>query len=404
MELKITDIYHLLKLVSAYDVKRKEIEKIYEESGHNYNIFDILQLASSEVRLHSSIIASLLSRDGHGAKDTFLKEFLRIPKIAKTLQHRSLELDCSKTRVEVEKYIGPLTDTTGGRIDLFLSDDNNSIIIENKIYAVDQKNQLFRYHNSYPNGVLVYLTLIGDPPSKESLGQLNVDSIICLSYKDDIIPWLSMCVQLAANLPYVRETINQYINTLKQLTNSNMITDNDVIEILAHSENIGAAFAVRNNFDSAINKIMNDFLDSLKKDLPDGFTCITNYKDDWLTKYNGFRFECKEWRDLDFAIEFEGTCLSSLAVGIVKKKHCKDIRGVDGAKELAERLNLTRSNDNWFLCYARAPYANWFNVESIQMLLDGRMKEWLIGILTSAGEKSKGLFPSRNSAEYSITA
>lgn len=399
MELKTTDISHLLKLVSAFDAKRKEIERIQEESGYNYNIFNTLQLASSEVRLHSSIIASFLCQDKHGAKDAFLKEFLRIPKIAGALQNQSREFDYSQTRVEVEKYIGPRTDTEGGRIDLYISDGKNGIIIENKIYANDQNNQLLRYHNFDEKSILIYLTLDGSKPSKDSLGNLSEDSIICLSYKDDIIPWLSRCVQLAANLPYVRETINQYINTLKQLTNSNMITDNDVIEILAHTENLAAAFAVRNNFDSAINKIMNDFLRSLKENLPDGFTCITEAKTDWLAKWTGFGFEYKDWGDFNLAIEFEGATLSSLYVGIVKKKHCKDIRGVDGAKELAERLNLTRSNANWFWCYAKAPYANWFNVESMQMLMDGRMKEWLIGILTSAREDSKGLFPLRNSAE-----
>lgn len=399
MKLDISDISNLLKLVSAFDTKRKEIERIQEESGYNYNIFNTLQLASSEVRLHSSIIASLLCQEKHGAKDAFLKEFLRIPKIAGTLQNQSREFDCSQTRVEVEKYIGPRTDTEGGRIDLYISDGENSIIVENKIYANDQNNQLLRYHNFDEKSILIYLTLDGSKPSKDSLGGLSVDSIICLSYKDDIIPWLSRCVQLAANLPYVRETINQYINTLKQLTNSNMITDNDVIEILAHSENLAAAFAVRNNFDSAINRKMNGFLKSLKDDLPEGFTCITDDKTDWLAKGSGFRFEYKDWGDFDLAIEFDGTYLSSLYVGIEKKKHCKDIRVVNGAKELAERLNLTKSNDNWFWSYEEAPYANWFNVKSMQMVLDGRMKEWLIGILTSAGEKSKGLFPLRNSAE-----
>ncbi len=67
-----------------------------------------------------------------------------------------------------------------------------------------------------------------------------------------------------------------------------MSTDNDVIEILAHPENLAAAFAVLNNFDSAIIKIMNDFLKSLKDDLPDGFTCKA--KTDWhgclILEYN----------------------------------------------------------------------------------------------------------------------
>lgn len=35
MELDISDISNLLKLVSAFDTKRMEIERINEESGHN---------------------------------------------------------------------------------------------------------------------------------------------------------------------------------------------------------------------------------------------------------------------------------------------------------------------------------------------------------------------------------
>ena len=283
MELEISNISHLLNLVRACDDNRRKLKKVYEDNGLCFNIFDILQLTSSEVRLHSSILASLLRPEIHGAKSEFLKEFLRIPKIEK----RSIKLDCSKTIVEVEKYIGPLSETTGGRIDLYVSDGNNHLIIENKIYAGDQKNQLLRYHNFKPEANMIYLTLFGSEPSKESLGGLKADSIICLSYKDDIIPWLSKCVQLAANLPYVRETINQYINTLSQLTNSYMTQNNDIIELIKQPDNIGAAISVWINLESAINQIMNDFLYSLKNELPDGFTCVTDKQTDWLkTKYN----------------------------------------------------------------------------------------------------------------------
>ena len=152
------------------------------------------------------------------------------------------------------------------------------------------------------------------------------------------------------------------------------------------ADNIGAAFSVRNNLDSAINQIMNDFLDSLKNELPDGFTCLTEKQTDWLTtRYYGFTFEYKDWKDFDFKFEFGGTYLSGLYIGIVRKSTCtKDIRSIDEAKELAKRLNLNRSNDNWFWDYSEPKYSNWFNAESIQMLLDGSMKQWIIGILTSA--------------------
>ena len=168
-----------------------------------------------------------------------------------------------------------------------------------------------------------------------------------------------------------------------------MTQDNDIIELIKQPDNIGAAFSVRNNLDSAINQIMNDFLDSLKNELPDGFTCLTDKQTDWLkTRYNGFRFEYKDWSDFDFKIEFEGTNLSGLYIGIVRKSTCtKDIKSIDEAKELANPLNFNfnKSNDNWFYDYPTEPkYSNWLNDESIQMLLDGSMKDWIIGILTSA--------------------
>ena len=132
---------------------------------------------------------------------------------------------------------------------------------------------------------------------------------------------------------------------------------------------------------------MNDFLESLKNELPDAFTCLTEKQTDWLkTRNYGFRFEYKDWKDFDFKFEFEGINLSGLIIGIVRKHTCtKDIRGIDEAKELADRLNFNKSNNNWFWYYPTEPkYSNWFNVESIQMLLDGSMKKWIIDKLTSA--------------------
>ena len=73
MKADINEVSRLLKLVDSYVLKRKEIEKVYENSGILYNIFDVLKLSSSEVRLHSSILASLLGASNHGAKSAFLK-------------------------------------------------------------------------------------------------------------------------------------------------------------------------------------------------------------------------------------------------------------------------------------------------------------------------------------------
>ena len=349
-------------------------------------------MSTSEVRLHSSIIASLLQSDRHGAKSGFLKEFLRIP----TLNLKDGFLDISKTSVEVEKYIGQCTDSTGGRIDIFITDESNSLIIENKIYARDQHNQLLRYHNFKPDGKLVYLTLYGDKPDKESLGSFSLDDVTIMSYRDDIIPWLERCVQLASTFPYVRETINQYINTLKQLTNSYMATNDDIIKLIGQPDNICAAFAISENFNAAKKEAMNSFLVGLKKKLNDlPFKCITEVKQEkdwWNCTSVQLQFVHQDWKKITFAVEFEGKDLSNMAIGLLKKEDCEDIRNVSDANELAQRLGYSDENKYWFWGYpSQSQYRYWNNGKTIQKLMDGSMVEWFLDRLKNADEQSKGL-------------
>lgn len=75
-----------------------------------------------------------------------------------------------------------------------ISDRNqNRIIIENKIDAKDQKNQLLRYYNFDKSTIIFYLSLVGNPPKyideKLELGR----NFFILSYKNDIVEWLQKC-------------------------------------------------------------------------------------------------------------------------------------------------------------------------------------------------------------------
>ena len=138
----------------------------------------------------------------------------------------------------VERSIGEVTDIKGGRIDIILEDSKqkHAIIIENKIYASDQCNQLLRYHNygkqlfGEHNFKLIYLTLNGCEPSDSSLGGEKFE-LIKLSYAQDI---LKMLEDLAQSLPPkpVRSTIEDYIKIIKQLTYQDMGTEykNNVIK------------------------------------------------------------------------------------------------------------------------------------------------------------------------------
>ena len=46
MDIDLKEVVRLLKIVDSYEAKRSEIEKIYENSGIRYNIFDVLKLST----------------------------------------------------------------------------------------------------------------------------------------------------------------------------------------------------------------------------------------------------------------------------------------------------------------------------------------------------------------------
>ena len=68
-------------------------------------------------------------------------------------------------------YIGVKTEKSGGRVDIVLDDHKGcGVIIENKVDAGDQENQLLRYDNYAKKYFkkdyrLLYLTLDGHKPS-----------------------------------------------------------------------------------------------------------------------------------------------------------------------------------------------------------------------------------------------
>ena len=202
-------------------------DKIAALTGSNFNIFKTLELETAEVRLHSRFIAELLDPKGtHGQGTIFLDAFKATMLQAsaghsETVKRLEQFVFDASVAVKVEDHIGQINAdyTEGGRVDIVMTDAKGShIFIENKIYAGDSKNQLYRYHNHAPHAALLYLTLKGTPPSGDSVGNLTADQYHCISYKTDIIFWLERCQKEAAALPLIRETINQYINLLKHLT------------------------------------------------------------------------------------------------------------------------------------------------------------------------------------------
>ena len=253
------DLHNLLIQVSIINKKNNEI---LDATGGRFNMFRLLGVNHYE-NTHSSILAEFLNPNGsHGLKSIFLKSFIDI----EVLGDFSEVFDFNGSTIQTEAPTG------NGRIDILIEDSNgHAIIIENKIYAVDQWEQLKRYNEfglqKYGNGnyKIFYLTLYGTEASEHSRKDVEY---IQISYASHIIIWLEHCVNLSSRFPLVRETINQYINHIKHLTgqsNSTKMKDEIIELLLSNSNYIDSAQEIIKALKEINEKVYSDFFSLLKE-------------------------------------------------------------------------------------------------------------------------------------------
>ncbi len=325
----------LLSQVRVYVNEDKQRRAEAFKRGECYNVFDVLGIRNQELS-HSSFLTELLNPDGsHGMQDAFLKAF--IDTIARG--GSKPELDTAHAQVYTEYNIGETTDTTGGRIDILITDrSGHAIIIENKIWAADQPQQLQRYNKyasktySSDDYLLLYLTLDGKEPTDQSKGALT--NYRCISYRNDIIGWLQQCAQLAFDKPRVRETINQYIDLLQQLTNQNTMEQKQLIQLLTNKENFEQATAVEQRMPDVRKHIFQDIFrkqveEQLKKeDAPkvtiadctsDGYSSYTiSFRIEGWTQENLLKFTTDKgymYYGVPRTMEINGICEKEIADG-----------------------------------------------------------------------------------------
>jgi hypothetical protein len=209
-------------------------------SDDNFNIFNVLDIEYDEVRLHSRMLKYFIELDQG-------KSFLKLLTVtfSESEKKACLEQCMSSENVEViiEKSINSIKeDLTDGRIDLLIKFNDFSIIIENKIFAKDQENQLIKYHNyveSKEKFLLLYLTPDGRSPDLKSTDDENT-KLKChkdyhlISYKNHILKWLQE-YEVTGNKS--REILEQYITTLKKICR--IMTEEDKTRIfgLLNKEN-----------------------------------------------------------------------------------------------------------------------------------------------------------------------
>lgn len=296
-------VHGLLSKVKSIQNRSEKIARLQQET---FNIFSILRKEHEEEKLHSAFIAALLDVKGdHGLGNIFCNLFV---------QQMKLDFEVDKyVKVQVEKH------TFDGRIDIYLKNGKQQIVaIENKIYAVDQPQQLVRYYTHLQkkapdSSTLLYLTLGGNEASEISITEkkkygngevkegiiLNTrDHYQTISYRSDILKWLKLCLKEAVEYPTVRESIKQYITLIKKLTGQ--LTHHDM-EREIHEEikkNYHAARLIADNISNVQEVEVKAFIAELKiqleeqlgkhwkvgmDDVSEKWTGLYIYHDTWQT-------------------------------------------------------------------------------------------------------------------------
>lgn len=266
-ELDIQQFFQEVASICALEQAQQEERN---RKGENYNLFSILSIERYELK-HSALIANLLDPEGsHGCGDAFLRAFFEIALKGTAYPFE----DCTLPHSYTEYYTGPIAGDTGGRIDILVKSSHYGLIIENKIYAGDQDKQLTRYDNygketfGADGYLLVYLTLYGYDASKESTATKSAEEVgyLRLSYAEDILRWLEQCARLAYDKPLVRESLNQYIRTIKQLTYQDMNQENieKIIDLAVDHPEVVATLS--SNRDAIAQRIRKMYIfDELRK-------------------------------------------------------------------------------------------------------------------------------------------
>lgn len=339
------------KLIQDVSMAKKESELRKLRGVNDYNIFTELLDQNDEVRLHSGFIYSLLNPTGtHYQKSLFLKKFLEICDIR----------DFNYENAEVFKEYK--------HIDIYITDGNKHVILENKIYAGDQEAQIERYIKTikidkdanFKDIEVIYLSLDREFPSKYSLGNykiknnflINNDGKIKLhifTYKLEITKWLKECKNEVENLTNLNFYITEYEKVIKKLYGEYKMVSTDVRNII--KENYEIAKAIYQDFEQAEKEIVDEFTQKtykiVKERLSDEF--IIEYK-----KFNGrggkdiMIIRKNDWK-LYFCFEFDDSKQRFLCYGIGKDNKYENIdcRKIDFS---GKNKNGFSVNKWWIAC------------------------------------------------------
>lgn len=187
------------------------------ELASRFNLFRVLGVETRERQTHSAFLAELFRPNGtHGQGHLFLGAFLQycstkggkfesFPRLDSQIEAAHWEVSCEKPVYE-------------GQLDIVVEapELNFLMVVENKIGALEQKDQIGRYQSwlsrqRHDRRVLIYLT-----PRGWRATTASSEDYFRLSYAEDVVAWLESALP-NVKAPRVREAVTQYRDLIRDL-------------------------------------------------------------------------------------------------------------------------------------------------------------------------------------------
>ena len=247
----------------------KDIKKQMSE-GAGFNVFRLCGVDHYET-LHSKILADFLNPKGsHGQGMLFLDLFCEI------LGRLGFEGSFSANVTVATEVTGYIKDESVGRFDILLEDSSTSsvCIIENKIFASEQPEQLKRYADWLQRErkgwkkFLVFLTLNG----REACSIKAPEKYCRMAYvrNDDnknlpfLGKWIERCCAEMNSENAVRNTLEQYKKHINNLAKGERAMEERLLEVITHGRFMEVAEKITSNYSAIKWSIIGGVIDDVR--------------------------------------------------------------------------------------------------------------------------------------------
>ena len=225
-----------------------------------FNIFNVLGVQSREVII-CRFIGELIKPDGaHNMGIVPLKLFFK-----EVLKQDISDADAQNAEIVLEDKIDDKR-----RVDIAIFVGNKVYPIEAKVWAIDQKSQLFDYYSYYKKenkdiDKIYYLTPSGKAPSKDSIKSLITDNIRCISFENEVLSWITnikidVDCNLKSALKQFEEVIIDMTAEFKKYSAITNILNIDDAEHYSSNELLKAAVILMNNKDDIIKTVTLNYI------------------------------------------------------------------------------------------------------------------------------------------------